>query len=75
MIHIISLRLACVRGVVVDSKGMPMYHPVEPHMVLHARLCIGSCIVSNGGTVLQPNGPSSTTDDVNSDESCGMWST
>ncbi len=59
----------------MDSKGMPMYHPVEPNMVLHARLCIGSCVVGHRGTVLQPNGCGTAGDDVNFDESPGMWST
>ncbi len=62
----------------MDSKGMSMYHPVEPHMVLHARLCIGSCVVGHRGTVLQPSsgcGAATACDDVNTDESSGMWST
>ncbi len=68
----------------MDSKGNSMYKPVEPHMVLHARLCVGSCVVSHRGTVLQPSngcgaggaGAGATVcDDINTDESSGMWST
>jgi hypothetical protein len=49
-------RLVRIRGVLVDSHGKPTCHPIEPHLVLHARLCIGTCVVDRWGTVQQPLG-------------------
>ncbi|CAM9962272.1 unnamed protein product [Ascophyllum nodosum] len=40
-----------VRGVLVDPDGKPFCHPLEAHVTLHARLCIGACPVDLKGNV------------------------
>eukprot|EP00752_Nemacystus_decipiens_P007062 g6329.t1 len=40
-----------VRGILVDSAGKPTSHPLEPHLTLHARLCVGACAVDRRGHV------------------------
>ncbi|CAM9239758.1 unnamed protein product [Phaeothamnion confervicola] len=58
-------RLLTVRGVIVDATGRPMTQPVEPHLSLHARLCIGSYAVNRAG-VLVPLLQSSVADGAGS---------
>lgn len=40
-----------VRGILVDSAGKPTCHPLEAHLTLHARLCVGACAVDRRGNV------------------------
>lgn len=40
-----------VRGILVDSAGKPTCHPLESHLTLHARLCVGACAVDRRGNV------------------------
>ncbi|CAM9959226.1 unnamed protein product [Ectocarpus sp. 6 AP-2014] len=40
-----------VRGILVDSAGKPTCHPLEAHLTIHARLCVGACAVDRRGNV------------------------
>lgn len=46
-----KLSAQVVRGILVDSAGKPTSHPLEPHLTLHARLCVGACAVDRRGNV------------------------
>ncbi|CAM9196403.1 unnamed protein product [Hapterophycus canaliculatus] len=40
-----------VRGILIDSAGKPSCHPLEAHLTLHARLCVGACAIDRRGNV------------------------
>lgn len=40
-----------MRGILVDSAGKPTCHPLEAHLTIHARLCVGACAVDRRGNV------------------------
>lgn len=43
-----------VRGILVDGSGKPTCHPLEAHLALHARLCVGACAVDRWGNIQSP---------------------
>ncbi|KAG5193058.1 hypothetical protein JKP88DRAFT_260898 [Tribonema minus] len=49
-------RTVRIRGEIVDSQGKPTCHPVESHLTLHVRMCVGASAVDRYGR-LQPPPP------------------